>query len=35
LGGRYEAIGQDFNGASLQVPEGAAVVPGLAEALRR
>jgi len=33
LGGRYEPIGDDFEGSSLQVLEGAAVVPGLAEKL--
>jgi len=35
LGGRYEAIGTDFDGSSLQVREGAAVVPGLPEALAK
>jgi len=34
LGGRYEPVGKDFEGASLQVPEGAEHVPGLAEALK-
>lgn len=34
LGGRVEPIGDDFAGSSLQVPEGAAQVPGLVEALR-
>jgi len=34
LGGQYEPIGQDFDGSSLQVPEGAQHVPGLAEAMR-
>jgi dipeptidyl aminopeptidase/acylaminoacyl peptidase len=33
LGGRYEPIGDDFEGSSLQVLEGAAGVPGLAEKL--
>ncbi len=33
LGGRFEPVGDDFEGASLQVPAGAAFVPGLAEAL--
>ncbi len=33
LGGRYEPIGDDFAGASITVPEGAAEVPGLAEAV--
>jgi dipeptidyl aminopeptidase/acylaminoacyl peptidase len=35
LGGRYEAVGNDFDGSSLQVQEGAAVVPGLPEALAK
>jgi dipeptidyl aminopeptidase/acylaminoacyl peptidase len=34
LGGRYEPVGNDFKGASLQVPEGAQYVPGLPEALK-
>jgi hypothetical protein len=34
LGGRCEAIGHDFQGASMQVPEGAHLVPGLVEALK-
>jgi dipeptidyl aminopeptidase/acylaminoacyl peptidase len=33
LGGRAEPFGQDFTGAKLEVPEGAAHVPGLAGAL--
>ncbi len=33
LGGRFEPIGKDFEGSSIQVPAGAADVPGLAEAL--
>lgn len=33
LGGRYEPIGGDFTGSSLQVPAGADGVPGLAAAL--
>ena len=33
LGGRYEPIGSDFDGSSLQVVTGAEGVPGLAEAL--
>jgi len=32
LGGRYEAIGKDFEGSSITVPRGAGEVPGLAEA---
>jgi len=35
LGGRYEPIGVDFDGSSLQVLEGAPVIPGLAEALAK
>ncbi|WP_460812894.1 S9 family peptidase [Luteimonas pelagia] len=34
LGGRAEPIGDDFNGSSISVPTGAAIVPGLAEALQ-
>ncbi len=33
LGGRAEPIGRDFEGASLQVKEGADQIPGLAEAI--
>lgn len=33
LGGRYEPIGDDLKGATLQVIEGAGQVPGLTEAL--
>ncbi len=33
LGGRYEPVGDDFEGASIQVPQGAGLVPGLREAL--
>lgn len=33
LGGRFEPIGGDFQGASIQVPAGAAEVPGLEAAL--
>jgi dipeptidyl aminopeptidase/acylaminoacyl peptidase len=33
LGGRYEPIGDDFQGASLEVLAGAEEVPGLPEAL--
>jgi hypothetical protein len=33
LGGRFEAVGSDFAGSSIQVPEGAAFVPGLQNAL--
>jgi len=34
LGGKAQAIGGDFAGASIQVPTGAEHVPGLAEALQ-
>jgi dipeptidyl aminopeptidase/acylaminoacyl peptidase len=34
LGGRFEPIGQDFAGSSVQVPEGADHVPGLSQALQ-
>jgi dipeptidyl aminopeptidase/acylaminoacyl peptidase len=34
LGGRFQPVGSDFQGASLQVLEGADYVPGLAEALQ-
>ncbi len=34
LGGRAEAIGNDFAGSSISVPTGADGVPGLAEALK-
>lgn len=34
LGGRYEPVGNDFKGASIQVLEGAQYVPGLVEALK-
>ncbi|HKQ48444.1 MAG TPA: S9 family peptidase [Phycisphaerae bacterium] len=33
LGGRYEPIGDDFKGSSIQSPHGSTEVPGLAEAL--
>ena len=33
LGGRYQPIGDDFKGSSLEVPAGADQVPGLSEAL--
>lgn len=35
LGGRYEPIGDDFEGSSIKVPAGADGVPGLAEALKK
>jgi dipeptidyl aminopeptidase/acylaminoacyl peptidase len=34
LGGRFQPVGSDFQGASLQLLEGADYVPGLAEAIR-
>lgn len=34
LGGRFEPVGDDFAGSSVQVPAGAAFVPGLEAALR-
>jgi dipeptidyl aminopeptidase/acylaminoacyl peptidase len=34
LGGRAQPIGDDFAGSSISVPEGAAGVPGLADALK-
>lgn len=34
LGGRYQPIGDDFAGSSIQVPHGAEFVPGLPEAVR-
>lgn len=34
LGGAAEPIGDDLKGSSLQVPEGAALIPGLAESLK-
>src|SRR6185436_6644057 len=34
LGGRYEPIGRDFDGASVTVPAGADIVPGLAAAMQ-
>ena len=33
LGGRYEPVGNDFAGSTIQVPEGVSYVPGLKEAL--
>jgi len=35
LGGRYEPIGEDFDGSRITVPVGAEEVPGLAEALAK
>ncbi len=34
IGGQAQPIGQDFDGASVTAPEGASIVPGLAEALK-
>ena len=33
LGGRFEAVGNDFKGSTIQVPKGADFVPGLKDAL--
>ena len=33
LGGRFEPVGKDFDGATIQVPAGADDVPGISEAL--
>ena len=35
LGGRFEPIGDDLEGASIEVPAGAEGVPGLADALEQ
>ncbi|MDX1962567.1 MAG: S9 family peptidase [Pirellulales bacterium] len=35
LGGRFEAIGDAFAGSTIQVPTGAAAVPGLVQALEQ
>ncbi len=35
LGGRAEPIGGDFENSSIEVPDGAALVPGLTEALQK
>jgi dipeptidyl aminopeptidase/acylaminoacyl peptidase len=35
LGGRFEPVGDDFQGATLQVPTGKEDVPGLADALQQ
>ena len=35
LGGRYEPIGDDFDGSSINVRTGADQVPGLTEALAK
>jgi dipeptidyl aminopeptidase/acylaminoacyl peptidase len=34
LGGAFQPIGQDFAGSSVTAPEGAAIVPGLVDALK-
>ncbi|HET7402682.1 MAG TPA: S9 family peptidase [Usitatibacter sp.] len=34
LGGRFEAVGNDFKGSSITVPKGAAYVPGLEAAMQ-
>ena len=33
LGGRFEPVGDDFRGSSIEVPTGADFVPGLSDAL--
>lgn len=33
LGGRFEPVGDDFDGSTIEVPHGAAQIPGLPEAL--
>ena len=33
LGGRFEAVGEDFTGSTIEVPAGAGQVPGLVDAL--
>jgi dipeptidyl aminopeptidase/acylaminoacyl peptidase len=35
LGGRYESIGNDFEGSSVTVPVGSSYVPGLMKALKK
>lgn len=35
LGGRAQEIGEDFNGSTIQVPQGAENIPGLVEALKK
>jgi dipeptidyl aminopeptidase/acylaminoacyl peptidase len=35
LGGRFEPVGSDFKGSSIQVPKGAEFVPGLKEAIAK
>jgi hypothetical protein len=34
LGGRYEPVGKDFQGSTIQALAGAEQVPGLVEALK-
>ena len=34
LGGRFEPVGADFKGSSIQVPKGAEFVPGLKDAIK-
>ncbi len=34
LGGQFQPIGNDFDGSSVTAPDGAEIVPGLAEAMR-
>ncbi|HLJ12267.1 MAG TPA: hypothetical protein VKU82_13820, partial [Planctomycetaceae bacterium] len=33
MGGRFEPIGESFHGATITVPAGADLVPGLAESI--
>jgi len=35
LGGRSEPVGDDFQGSTIQVPQGAENIPGLSEALKK
>jgi dipeptidyl aminopeptidase/acylaminoacyl peptidase len=35
LGGRYQPIGDDFAGSTIKVPDGADLVPGLTDALKK
>lgn len=35
LGGRFQPVGNDFEGSSITIPEGAEQLPGVTEALRR
>ncbi|OQZ06410.1 MAG: dipeptidyl aminopeptidase, partial [Planctomycetes bacterium UTPLA1] len=35
LGGRFQPIGDDFDGSSITVPEGAEQLPGLSKAISK